>query len=44
MKLVLICHPNFSRSQSMPRFAGMLKAAYEARCHSSSVGAGSEGL
>jgi len=37
MKLVLICHPNFSRSQSMPRFAGMLKAAYEARGHSVEV-------
>jgi len=37
MKLVLICHPNFSCSQSMPRFAGMLKAAYEARGHSVEV-------
>jgi len=37
MKLVLICHPSFSRSQSMPRFAGMLKAAYEARGHSVEV-------
>jgi glycosyltransferase involved in cell wall biosynthesis len=37
MKLVLICHPNFSRSQSMPRFAGMLKAAYESRGHSVEV-------
>jgi glycosyltransferase involved in cell wall biosynthesis len=34
MKLVLICHPNFARSQSMPRFAGMLKTAYESRGHS----------
>jgi len=37
MKLVLICHPGFSRSQSMPRFAGMLKAAYESRGHSVEV-------
>ena len=37
MKLVLICHPSFSRSQSMPRFAEMLKAAYEARGHSVEV-------
>jgi glycosyltransferase involved in cell wall biosynthesis len=34
MKLVLICHPSFSSSQSMPRFAGMLKTAYESRGHS----------
>jgi glycosyltransferase involved in cell wall biosynthesis len=37
MKLILICHPSFSRSQSMPRFAGMLKAAYAARGHSVEV-------
>jgi glycosyltransferase involved in cell wall biosynthesis len=37
MKLVLICHPSFWRSQSMPRFAGMLKTAYEARGHSVEV-------
>jgi glycosyltransferase involved in cell wall biosynthesis len=37
MKLVLICHPSFSRSQSMPRFAGMLKSAYESRGHSVEV-------
>jgi glycosyltransferase involved in cell wall biosynthesis len=37
MKLVLICHPSFWRSQSMPRFAGMLKAAYESRGHSVEV-------
>ncbi len=37
MKLILICHPGFSRSQSMPRFAGMLKAAYESRGHSVEV-------
>jgi glycosyltransferase involved in cell wall biosynthesis len=33
MKLVIFCHPGFLRSQSMPRFAGMLKSAYEARGH-----------
>ena len=37
MKLVLICHPGFWRSQSMPRFAAMLKAAYEARGHTVEV-------
>jgi glycosyltransferase involved in cell wall biosynthesis len=37
MKLVLICHPSFWRSQSMPRFAGMLKAACESRGHSVEV-------
>jgi glycosyltransferase involved in cell wall biosynthesis len=33
MKLVLFCHPAFSGSQSMPRFAGMLESAYRARGH-----------
>lgn len=33
MKLVLFCHPAFSRSQSMPRFAGMLETSYRARGH-----------
>jgi glycosyltransferase involved in cell wall biosynthesis len=31
MRIVLFCHPEFMRSQSMPRFAGMLEAAYRAR-------------
>jgi glycosyltransferase involved in cell wall biosynthesis len=34
MKIVLISHPDFASSQSMPRFARMLKAAYESRGHS----------
>jgi glycosyltransferase involved in cell wall biosynthesis len=33
MELVLFCHPSFMPSQSMPRFASMLKGAYEARGH-----------
>jgi glycosyltransferase involved in cell wall biosynthesis len=33
MRLVLLCHPSFLPSQSMPRFAGMLKSAFEARGH-----------
>jgi glycosyltransferase involved in cell wall biosynthesis len=33
MRLVMFCHPNFLKSQSMPRFAGMLKSAYEERGH-----------
>jgi glycosyltransferase involved in cell wall biosynthesis len=33
LRLVLFCHPQFVRSQSMPRFAQMLKHAYEARGH-----------
>jgi glycosyltransferase involved in cell wall biosynthesis len=33
MELVLFCHPSFMSSQSMPRFARMLKGAYEARGH-----------
>lgn len=33
MRLVLFCHPPFLGSQSMPRFAIMLKAAYQARGH-----------
>jgi len=37
MKLVLFCHPNFLTSQSMPRFARLLKTAYEARGHSVTV-------
>jgi glycosyltransferase involved in cell wall biosynthesis len=37
MKLVLFCHPSFLTSQSMPRFAQMLKTAYEARGHSVTV-------
>jgi glycosyltransferase involved in cell wall biosynthesis len=31
MKLVLFCHPAFLQSQSMPRFAQMLRSAYQAR-------------
>ena len=31
MRIVLFCHPGFMRSQSMPRFANMLHAAYSAR-------------
>jgi glycosyltransferase involved in cell wall biosynthesis len=31
MRIVLFCHPGFMRSQSMPRFANMLHAAYTAR-------------
>jgi glycosyltransferase involved in cell wall biosynthesis len=33
MKMVLFCHPDFLPSQSMPRFAHMLKSSYEARGH-----------
>ncbi len=33
MELILFCHPIFFASQSMPRFAQMLKSAYEARGH-----------
>src|SRR5258708_7484931 len=33
MKLVMFCHPDFASSQSMPRFAKMLKASYESRGH-----------
>jgi len=33
MDLVLFCHPSFLSSQSMPRFARMLKTSYEARGH-----------
>src|SRR5882757_4094817 len=31
MELVMFCHPSFLPSQSMPRFAKMLTAAYSAR-------------
>jgi glycosyltransferase involved in cell wall biosynthesis len=31
MRIVLFCHPEFMRSQSMPRFANMLQSAYSAR-------------
>jgi glycosyltransferase involved in cell wall biosynthesis len=37
MKLILLCHPGFFASQSMPRFAQMLKTSYEARGHSVEV-------
>src|SRR5580698_592006 len=33
MDLVMFCHPDFMTSQSMPRFAQMLTAAYRARGH-----------
>lgn len=33
MRIVLLAHPAFMDSQSMPRFAGMLRSAYEARGH-----------
>ena len=33
MNIVLFSHPAFMQSQSMPRFAGMLQAAYVARGH-----------
>jgi glycosyltransferase involved in cell wall biosynthesis len=33
LKLVIFCHPEFLTSQSMPRFARMLKSCYEARGH-----------
>ncbi|HEY3300719.1 MAG TPA: glycosyltransferase [Methylophilaceae bacterium] len=33
MNIVIFCHPAFLQSQSMPRFANMLKAAYEQRGH-----------
>jgi glycosyltransferase involved in cell wall biosynthesis len=31
VRIVLFCHPEFMRSQSMPRFAAMLQSAFEAR-------------
>src|SRR5258708_2802507 len=37
MKLVMFCHPDFASSQSMPRFAKMLKASYESRGHQDEV-------
>lgn len=37
MKIVLFCHPSFMGSQSMPRFAGMLQQAYQARGHEVAV-------
>ncbi len=37
MRLVMFCHPSFLPSQSMPRFAEMLKSGYEARGHSVEV-------
>jgi len=37
LKIVIFCHPAFMRSQSMPRFARMLKSAYEARGYSVQV-------
>jgi len=33
MRLVLLCHPGFMPSRSMPRFAHMLKTCYEAQGH-----------
>ncbi len=34
MRLIMFCHPDFFASRSMPRFAGMLKSAYEGLGHS----------
>jgi glycosyltransferase involved in cell wall biosynthesis len=34
LKIVLFCHPDFLRSESMRRFAQMLRAAYASRGHS----------
>jgi glycosyltransferase involved in cell wall biosynthesis len=33
MRLILLCHPNFLPSQSMPRFARMLRDSFMARGH-----------
>jgi glycosyltransferase involved in cell wall biosynthesis len=33
MQIVLFCHPEFSNSQSMPRFASMLERSYQERGH-----------
>jgi glycosyltransferase involved in cell wall biosynthesis len=44
MELVLFCHPSFFPSQSMPRFAQMLKSAYEARGHRVAVWSPRAGL
>lgn len=33
LKLILLCHPVFFRSQSMPRFAQMLKSSFVERGH-----------
>ena len=37
MNIVIFCHPAFLPSQSMPRFANMLKTAYEQRGHTVSI-------
>lgn len=37
MRLVLLRHPDFMRSQSMPRFAQMLETAYRSRGHEVTV-------
>jgi len=37
MNIVIFCHPNFLSSQSMPRFANMLKYAYEQRGHTVTI-------
>jgi glycosyltransferase involved in cell wall biosynthesis len=37
LKLVIFCHPEFLPSQSMPRFARMLRSCYEARGHEVSL-------
>jgi glycosyltransferase involved in cell wall biosynthesis len=37
MRIALITHPQFMKSQSMPRFAGMLCDAYEQRGHQVSM-------
>jgi glycosyltransferase involved in cell wall biosynthesis len=33
MKIVIFCHPSYLPSQSMPRFAQMLRTSFEARGH-----------
>jgi glycosyltransferase involved in cell wall biosynthesis len=37
MDLVMFCHPSFMSSQSMPRFAKMLRGAYETRGHRTQI-------
>ena len=37
MRIVLLAHPNFMSSQSMPRFAAMLQHSYEAQGHTVQV-------
>jgi glycosyltransferase involved in cell wall biosynthesis len=37
MEMLIFCHPSFLPSQSMPRFAHMLKSSFEARGHTVDV-------